>query len=165
MAKIEALAVYPSFPLRTLTRIKRDGRAVARHCLAPVTLSLRSPPWASLGLVPIVYRRPSRHSGDVTGTSWPSRPSVPTRLNPHAAHVRVKSRTSCPLACSDVLGDIVAGCILSRISFNTSVFKYKAVGCSSFKKHKYPFFLLHSICVWNSLKGFKYLPWTLSDDF
>lgn len=45
-----------------------------------------------------------------------------------------------PLVRSDVPGDIVTGCILSRILFNTSVFKYKAVGCSSFKKHKYPFF-------------------------
>lgn len=65
---------------------------------------------------------------------------IPTELRSQLAHVRVKNRKCYPLVCSDVPVDIVTGCILSRILFNTSVFKYKAVGCSSFRKHKYPFF-------------------------
>lgn len=62
------------------------------------------------------------------------------KLRSQPAHIRVKNRKCYPLVCSDVPVDIVTGCILSRILFNTSVFKYKAVGCSSFRKHKYPFF-------------------------
>lgn len=90
------------------------------------------------------WNNPLNNSWNVTGTF---ESLVPIKLNSHTAHGRVKNRKSYPLVCSDVSGDIVTGCILSRILFNTSVFKYKAVGCSSFKKHKYPFFLLHSICV------------------
>lgn len=63
-----------------------------------------------------------------------------TPLTSQPAHARVKTRKCYPLVCSDVPVDIVTGCILRRILFNTSVFKYKAVGCSSFRKHKYPFF-------------------------
>lgn len=65
---------------------------------------------------------------------------ISTQLRSQPAHVRVKNRKCYPLVCSDVPVDIVTGCILRRILFNTSVFKYKAVGCSSFRKHKYPFF-------------------------
>lgn len=65
---------------------------------------------------------------------------ISTQLRSQPAHGRVKNRKCYPLVCSDVPGDIVTGCILRRILFNTSVFKYKAVGCSSFRKHKYPFF-------------------------
>lgn len=65
---------------------------------------------------------------------------ISTQLRSQPAHVRVKNRKCYPLVCSDVPADIVTGCILRRILFNTSVFKYKAVGCSSFRKHKYPFF-------------------------
>lgn len=132
--------------LSTLTRVKRDGKAFARHFLAPATC------FTGLGA-----SQPRAHCVQSRGLDLPlnvpgaSRQVlilalVPRELSSRSSR-RVNHRQSYPLAGSDVPGDIVTGCILRRILFSAAVFKYKAEGCSSFGEHKYPFFLRHGICV------------------